>query len=69
LAAAADRVGGPRSLNGGLVLIYGWMALMETAGFLLPFVFDRPLIGVVGGMAMGIPFLLALRRLDGSWRR
>ncbi len=67
LAAVTDTIGGDRPNNLGLILIYGWMALMQTMGFLLPFVFDRPPIAIVGGLAMGVPLVLALTRWEGPW--
>lgn len=42
----------PDSKNPFLVLPYLWMGIMSSLGFLLPFVFDVPVIGIVGGLAM-----------------
>lgn len=67
LAAMADVIGGNRRFNLGLVGVYGWMAVMSTLGFILPFVFDQPVIGLVGGVAMGIPLWLALRIRQAPW--
>ena len=44
-----------------LLGLYTWWAVMETIGFLV--FFGDPLVGVVGGVAMGVPTALAWRRL------
>lgn len=37
-----------------LTVLYAWMVGMATLGFLLPFVFDRPVVGLVGA-ALALP--------------
>ena len=67
----SDPVGAPP--NPLLVALYLWMGAFQALGFVLPFVFDRPEVGVVGGAAMVIPAVWALttyRPSDWtSWRR
>lgn len=55
--------------NPFLVLPYIWMGAFSALGFLLPFVFDIPWIGFVGGIAMLTPALLALRKYERPWLR
>jgi uncharacterized membrane protein len=43
----------------GLLAIYAWMAFLSTFGFLVPF--GDPVVAVVGGVAMGVPAVLAWR--------
>jgi len=46
-----------------LLALYTWWAVMSTVGFLV--FFGRPLVGVVGGIAMGTCTVLAWRRRRG----
>ncbi len=51
-----------------LVAVYTWWAVMETIGFVV--FFGDPVIGLVGGLAMGVPTALVSRRLlAGRWTR
>ena len=61
--AVADRIVGGAGVARSLPLLglYTWWAVMETVGFLV--FFGDPLVGVVGGVAMGVPTVLAWRRL------
>jgi putative membrane protein len=61
--AVADRIVGGATVARSLPLLglYTWWAVMETVGFLV--FFGDPLVGVVGGVAMGVPTALAWRRL------
>lgn len=60
--AVADRIVGGATVARSLPLLalYTWWAVMETVGFLV--FFGDPLVGVVGGAAMGVPTVLAWRR-------
>ena len=53
----------------GLALLYGWMACIETLGFLVPFVFDDPLVALPAAPTMLVPCALALRRYERPWLR
>jgi putative membrane protein len=49
--AVVDRLRPPGPADVALLALYTWWAVMSTIGFLV--FFDRPLVGVVGGLAMG----------------
>ncbi len=49
-----------------LVGVYTWWAVMETVGFVV--FFGDPAVGLVGGLAMGVPTCLVWRRLAASRR-
>ena len=61
--AVADRIVGGATVARSLPLLalYTWWAVMETVGFLV--FFGDPFVGVIGGAAMGVPTVLAWRRL------
>jgi len=50
-----------RSTGVALIGIYTWWAVMETIGFVA--FFGDPVVGLVGGVAMGVPTVLVWRRL------
>lgn len=54
----------PTRVNLDAVVVYVWMSFFSSLGFLLPFVFDEPIIGVVGAVATLVPALIALRRMQ-----
>ena len=56
----------PARLGLPLLGLYTWWAVMETVGFVVFFA-DAP-VGLVGGVAMGVPAVLAWRRV-GAGRR
>jgi putative membrane protein len=60
--AVADRIVGGAAVTRSrpLLGLYTWWAVMETVGFVA--FFGDPLVGVVGGLAMGLPAALAWRR-------
>jgi putative membrane protein len=60
--AVADRILGGSGVRRSLPLLglYTWWAVMETVGFL--FFFHDALVALVGGIAMGVPTVLAWRR-------
>ena len=62
----APRRGGRRPTSLPLVGVYTWWAVMETLGFVA--FFGDPVVGVVGGLAMGLPTVLVWRRIldDGT---
>jgi uncharacterized membrane protein len=53
----------PRDPTGGLALVcmYTWWAVMETIGFVV--FFGDPVVGLVGGLAMGVPTVLVWQRM------
>jgi uncharacterized membrane protein len=62
--AVVDRIAPTRAPSGSglaLVGIYTWWTVMETVGFVV--FFGDPAVGVVGGVAMGVPTFLVWRRL------
>lgn len=62
--AGVERIapaGPPDSAGLTLVGVYTWWAVMETIGFVV--FFGDPAVGVVGGVAMGVPVGLVWRRI------
>ena len=58
--AVLDRIRGARlPAATALVALYTWWAVMDTVGFLV--FFDRPFVGLVGGVGMGAAAVLAWR--------
>lgn len=71
LIAPGQRSSPARGL--ALIAVYTWWAVMETVGFVV--FFGDPVVGLVGGVAMGVPTVLVWQRLlaggliDRSWLR
>ena len=59
LSALARRVLEPAQPNAKLAWLYIWMTGFSALGFLLPIAFDRPIVGVVGLIAL-LPIYVSL---------
>ncbi len=69
--AVVDRIAptrAPDTSSLALVAVYTWWTVMETIGFVV--FFGDPAVGLVGGLAMGMPTVLVWRRIVASrWMR
>lgn len=57
-----DNVRGSRPPSAPLIAIYLWMCAFTSLGFMLPFVFDKPIVGIVGAAATVPLAVVALTR-------